>query len=188
MWSTISSSLWILTQDIEEGSDVIYHFLLTAEACTQLTHHVIGFYDVYCIAMVVVMTESGPASMRRYDVTFNHCVVSKAFVSKQFEFLASWKKSYFWAYLKQTGKKIISQVLLSPLGYTVYLAYYVMSLSPITTWENKWVKGSVPFWPERPGFTIDVNPRNAWMQMIKQGDLPLQDINRSHKNVMLSKT
>ena len=87
--SIIYSLLWILTQDIEEGSDVIYHFLLTAEACTQLTHHVIGFYDVYCMAIVVVMTESGAASMRRNDVTFNHCVVSMTFVPKQFEFLAS---------------------------------------------------------------------------------------------------
>ena len=80
-----------LTQHVQEGSDIINHFLLTTEACSQLTHQVIGFYDVYCIATVVAVTERCTASMRRYDVTFNHCVVSKTFVPKQFEFLATWK-------------------------------------------------------------------------------------------------
>ena len=98
MSSTISSSLLILTQDIQEGSDVMKHFLITTETCIQLTHHVIGFYDVDCIATAIVMTERYATSMRRYDVTFNHCVVSKTFVPKQFEFLATWKSQIYYCY------------------------------------------------------------------------------------------
>ena len=80
----------LLTQYIEKRSDVNNHFLLTAETCTQLTHHFIGLYDVDCIATLVIMTEGCAASMRRYGMTFNHCDVSKAFVPETFVFLTSY--------------------------------------------------------------------------------------------------
>ena len=96
-----------LTQNIQEGSDVMNHFFLTAEACSQLTNYLICFYDVDCIATVVVITERCAASMRRYDVTFNHCDVSKTFVMKQFVFLASCGKSNI---IMNTLKNLIKKI------------------------------------------------------------------------------